>query len=165
MRYCVLIFVKGFQIYETLKFAIIKKLRHFLSEDTFLVSLCSESLLFGQPEFESRQGRTFGPHSSAAHGPKWVLSTSFGRSKTYLFGDRSPPTGTVKACHRMTIIPKWLTQSVLVLNNFMCLFLSQLYQYSRNTFDSESNQIKYSLNIHKAFIIYSTLVSSEARYK
>ena len=31
------IFVKGFQIYETLKFAIIKKLRHFLSEDTFLV--------------------------------------------------------------------------------------------------------------------------------
>ena len=61
-----LILVKGFESYETLKFAVKKKLRHFGFEATFFATLCSKSLLSEQPGFESRSGQTLRSYSFAA---------------------------------------------------------------------------------------------------
>ena len=39
--------------------------------------LCSKSLLFGRPGFDSRRAPTLGTHSFGAHEPKFTYNTSF----------------------------------------------------------------------------------------
>ena len=61
-------------------------MRHFGFEATFSVSLHSESLLSGQPGFDSRPAQTLRACSFAALWSERTYSTSFERSKPYLLG-------------------------------------------------------------------------------
>ena len=47
--------------------------------------LCSKSLLFGRPGFDSRRAPTLGTHSFGAHGPKLTYNTSFESPDIFLY--------------------------------------------------------------------------------
>ena len=81
-----LILVKGFESYETLKFAVKKKLRHFGFEATFFVSLHSESLLSERPGFDSRPAQTLKACNFVDFGPSRPKTNFFERSDLFLLG-------------------------------------------------------------------------------
>ena len=60
------ILVKRFESYTPAKLVIKNKMRLFVFEATFFVSLFSESLLSERPWFESRRGQTLSTHSFVA---------------------------------------------------------------------------------------------------
>ena len=59
--------------------------RHFGFEATFFPSLCSESLLFGRPGFDSRRAPNLSTHSFGAHGPNLTYNTSFESPNIFLY--------------------------------------------------------------------------------
>ena len=81
-----LILVKGFESYETLKFAVKKKLRHFGFEATFFATLCSKSLLSERPGFESRPAQTLKAYIFEAFWPTGPKTSFFERSDLFLLG-------------------------------------------------------------------------------
>ena len=61
-----------------------KKLKNDVVAFPRLSLLCSKSLLFGRPGFDSRRAPTLGTHSFGAHGPNLTYNTSFESPNIFL---------------------------------------------------------------------------------